>query len=239
MSLELSNLLINSIMSYEDDESPLVLKQVRTKSSGIVHIDLKGVRTPLDSRLFECYQHSDNAWVYSLQSTMNMQQFFHMLAFPDRPAITVDDVRTQLNIVWLKTFISKFKNQVSPSLFHEICDSVLIDFSIIFIGKTASISLRFSKHSNYLNKNLHFEIEFDMSFNLISFNFIAGSYVDNYQEKLLDSFEASNKLSAFHFFIVYYAHESVHHQIDSLFDIAILNDTNIKDYENIIGMIKI
>lgn len=243
--ITLANQLIKLINSYENPEiSNVSLHVDQTSGSGyngsiyIRNRNLEGIH-----QLFSCSKtiYSDD-YLFSLQSSAGVYTIFRLLAQPETFSPSNDDEEFISNLDWFKALILNIKDKIGQNLFHELTYSILIDMSIAMNDKDSNgiIKFNFSKHSNVLNKNVHYSISFDLSFNFIGINFNSKNYVDNYQKETLAKFKSENQLAAFYTLFSYYCHPSVHQSLDSVINVVTdLNDGNLHAYEHMVNMIKI
>lgn len=245
MSLDLATKVVNHILSYEDPASTtLSLKVHEDGATGVHHVYCEYANyyhpelSYYDS-LFKCHDDLPSYCLFSFESSTDLTSFFKLVANPESALELAGQAKTQTHIVWMKTLFHRLKEQTGQVLFNELLKSVLIDLSIKF-EKEGEIILNFSKHSDYLNKNIHFEIELDMEFTIQSVLFRSYTYTDNYQRETLPKFKPENQLAAFHTLLSYYCHQSVHQSLDMLINVANdLNDDNLHAYEHMVNMIKI
>lgn len=242
MSLDLANHIVDVIMSYEDPSSSnMALKVIQhrsTSGSDIQWHKLNRTTPHLSSysSLFKCHDDNPFQCIFSLECDLDLTSFFKFISNPSNSSQHC----IQADIVWFQTIVNRLKQQSGNTLFEEIYQSVLIDFSIKCSDDLFEVVLNFSKHSLYLGKNIHFELHLDMDGNFKSVNFRSYTYVDNYQRDVIHKFKVENQLLAFHLFLSYYCYPLVHQELDSLISVPMeLNDNNLYNYENIMNMIKI
>lgn len=232
-----ANKLIKSIMSYENPQLSNVSLHVQTHiEPNIYFIDpSSGIYEPL----FLCCETMDGSCLFNLRSTTSLSSIFHFLGYPaqykDNPFER--DGKFISELVWFKVFIRHMKSQVGISLFKDIATSVLIDFSIKMNDEHSVIQLNFSKHSTLLNKNVHYNIYFDLSFNFVNVEFLSHSYIDNNQVRNLSKFDGANKLMAFYVLLHYYTNIDMHNNLVSMLDVENdLNDDNLSICSSVISM---
>jgi hypothetical protein len=243
--ITLANRLIKLITSYENPQiSDVSLHLSQTLGIGDAgNIYIRNRYLQRSHQLFLCSKpiYSDY-YLFSLRSSAGLYTIFRLLAQPETFSPSNDDEAFISNLVWFKALMRNIKNQIGNNLFHELTYSILIDMSIAMNDKDNNgiIKFNFSKHSNVLNKNVHYNISFDLSFNFIEVNFDSKTYVDNYQKETLVKFKAENQLAAFYTLFSYYCHPSVHQSLDTVMNVAAdLNDDNLHAYEHMVNMIKI
>ena len=242
--ITIANRLIKLIMSYENpqiSDVSLELSHIGTGDAGNIYVRNNYLQR--GHRLFLCSKptHSDD-YLFSLRSSAGLYTVFRLLAQPETFSPSNDDEEFISNLVWFKALMRNIKNQIGNNLFHELTYSILVDMSIAMndTDHNGIIKFNFSKHSNVLNKNVHYNISFDLSFKFIGVNFDSKTYVDNYQRETLVKFKPENQLAAFHTLLSYYCHPSVQQSLDTVMDLAIdLNDDNLHAYEHMVNMIKI
>jgi hypothetical protein len=240
--ITLANRLVTLIKSYEDPEiSNVALHVDQVRGSGCNgSIYIRNRNFERSHQLFVCSKPISSDYLFSLRSSAGLYTIFRLLAQPETFSPSNDDEEFISNLVWFKVMIRTIKDQIGQNLFHELTYSILIDMSITMKDNNGIIKFNFSKHSNVLNKNVHYNISFDLSFNFIEVNFDSKTYVDNYQKETLVKFKSENQLAAFYTLFSYYCHPSVHQSLDTVMNVAIdLNDDNLHAYEHMVNMIKI
>ena len=243
--ITLAKRLITSIMSYENPQiSDALLYVDQDLGNGedgcIYFMDLN---SQSNRQLFLCStsKYSEDC-LFSLRSSTGLYTIFRLLAQPETFSPSNDDEAFIYNLAWFKALMLNIKGQIGHNLFHELTYSILIDMSVSMNDKdnNAIIKFNFSKHSKVLNKNVHYNISFDLSFNFIEVKFDSKTYADNYQMATLAKFKPENQLVAFHTLLSYYCHPSVHQSLDMVIDVANdLNDDHLHAYEHMVNMIKI
>jgi hypothetical protein len=241
--ITLANQLIKLIKSYENPEiSNVALHVDQTRDSGYNgSIYIRNRNFERSHQLFVCSKpiYSDD-YLFSLRSSAGLYTIFRLLAQPETFSPSNDNEEFISNLVWFKAMALNIKDQIGHNLFHELTYSILIDMSITMKDDNGIIKFNFSKHSIFLNKNIHYNISFDLSFKFIEVNFDSKTYVDNYQRETLVKFKSENQLAAFYTLFSYYCHPSVHQSLDTVINVANdLNDDNLYAYEQIVNMIKI
>lgn len=241
--ITLANRLIRLIKSYENpdisDVSVHIDQSHESRNDGNIYI--RNRKFERSYQLFLCSKslHNDG-YLFSLTSSSGLYTIFRLLASPESFSPTKDDEILISKLVWLKALMTNIKDQIGNNLFHELTYSILIDMSITMKDDNGIIKFNFSKHSNFLNKNIHYNISFDLSFKFIEVNFDSKTYVDNYQRETLVKFKSENQLAAFYTLFSYYCHPSVHQSLDTVMNVANdLNDDNLHAYEQMVNMIKI
>ena len=229
--------LMRAIMSFEQSEVSYVTLHTQTdEEPNIYFIDsFSGVSRPL----FLCCETTDGSVLFNLRSTTSLTSIFNFLGYPERydtnPFLRDGLFISELG--WFKSFVQHMKSQVGNSLFKEISESVLIDFSVKMNNDNSIIQLSFSKHSTLSNKNVHYNIYFDESFNFVNVEFLSHTYLDNNQVQHLSKFNGSNKLTAFYVLLHYYTNIEIHNNLVSMVDIDNdFNDENLSMCSNIISM---
>lgn len=243
--IKLANRLVTLIKSYENpdiSEVSVHVEQSRESgNSGNIHI--RNRKFERSYQLFLCYAPMfGDDYSFSLRSSSGLYTIFRLLACPELFSPTRDDEKLITSLVWFKDLMRNIKNQIGHNLFHELTYSILINMSVSINDKNNSgiIKFNFSKHSNVLNKNVHYNISFDLSFNFIEVNFDSKTNADNYQRETLVNFKPENQLAAFHTLLSYYCYPSVHQSLDTVMSVATdLNDDNLHAYEHMVNMIKI
>lgn len=237
MSLTFTKKLIQSIMSYEDSKASYVSLHIQDNIEPNIYFiePFSGTSLPL----FLCCQTMDGSTLFSLRSTTSLSSIFNFLGYPEHYK-TNPFLRDGLfisELAWFQSFIKTMKSQIGIALFKEISNSVLIDFSVKMSDEKSIIQLNFSKHSTLLNKNVHYNIYFDLSFNFIDVEFLSYSYIDNNQVHNLSKFNGSNKLIAFYILLHYYTNIDMHNNLVSMLDVENeLNDDNLSICSSIVSM---
>jgi hypothetical protein len=216
--------------------SPVSLHLQNDVETNIYFIEpFSGVSFPL----FLCCKTMDGSTLFNLRSNTSLSSIFHFISYPEQYTTNpfFRDALFISNLGWMKSFIMSIKSQVGLSLFKEIANSVLIDLSIKMNDKKSIIQLNFSKHSTVLNKNVHYNIYFDLSFNFIDVEFLSYAYIDNSQVEQLSKFSSSNKLMAFYVLLHYYTNIDMHNNLVSMLNVENdLNDDNLSICNSIVSM---
>lgn len=241
MSREYANQLLDAIISHEDSNtSQISLKLVSDSITEYTHICFSNLcknnikdcleKNLKKSALFIYYNHSP-IHCFSFNTKYSLS-----LLFNDNIDLN-DDL---FNIVWIKKFIQHVKSETGSHLFHELKSSVPISLSVNFVDGEPIIVFMFSKHSDYLNKNIFFTLFFDLSFKLKNVKFDCPTYQDGYQQKMLLRFDYKNQLLAFKLLLSYYSYSHVHVYLDELIDVSTdLTDSNLADYGLVANMLLI
>lgn len=242
--ITLANRLIKSIMSYENPQvSDAVLYVDQNLGIGedgcIYFMNLNSQR---NRQLFLCSTsiYSDD-YSFSLRSSSGLYTIFRLLAHPETFSPSNDDEEFISKLIWFKALMRNIKNQIGHHLFHELTYSILIDMTVVLNDKDNKgvIKFNFSKHSKVSNKNVHYTISFDLSFNFIEVNFNSHTYVDNYQVDDLLKFNEANKLMAFYVLFNYYTNPEIHQTFADMLSENPLSNETLAMYHDLVMMVNI
>jgi len=250
MPTPLSSYLLDLIMSYEDPEKSEVSLQLYDGGDSEHHIyffnpklstsDNNILAMTNENRLFSFHEDIPFYCSFKFESSLSLSNLFAEAATLKTRVDQLDSEKLRSNLVWFKMLVQRVKEQAGSFLFSEILNSVLIDISVRFYDDDGVIVLCFSKHSPFLNKNIHFNFYFDMEFNFKSVKFNCFAHQDNYQQESLQKFKPENQLLAFQLLLSYYCYPQIHAQLDDLIDVSTdLTDTNLADYAHLAHMLSI